>query len=102
MFTMSKVPSSVKIILDRNHLDVTDIDYFIFHQASKIVLENLIRKIDIPISKVITSIEKYGNTVSSSIPIVLSENSDKFKKGDKLILCGFGVGLSWGSILVEW
>ena len=79
-----------------NNLKINEIDYFIFHQANKYMLEMMRRKMNIPSNKFIICIENYGNTVSNTIPIALRENfnSELFKRSKNIILCGFGVGLS--------
>jgi len=104
MFTMSTVPDNVEKVLTESLNTVNEIDYFFFHQASKIVLENLRRKLKLPKEKVYSCIEEIGNTVSSSIPIALKIASDSklLKNHDRLLLSGFGVGLSWGSCILEW
>ena len=104
MFTMGTIPDNVEKVLIESSNTINDIDYFFFHQASKIVLENLSRKLKLPKEKVYSCIEEIGNTVSSSIPIALkiASNSRILKKKNKLLLSGFGVGLSWGSCILEW
>ena len=104
MFTMSAIPDNVEKVLFKSKNKINEIDYFFFHQASKIVLENLSRKLELPQEKVYSCIEEIGNTVSSSIPIALKIASDSglLKNNNKLLLSGFGVGLSWGSCIIEW
>ena len=104
MFTMSNIPDNVEKVLLKSTNKTNEIDYFFFHQASKIVLENLRRKLKLPKEKVYSCIEEIGNTVSSSIPIALKIASDSklLKNHDRLLLSGFGVGLSWGSCILEW
>jgi 3-oxoacyl-[acyl-carrier-protein] synthase-3 len=102
-FVNSKIPGHVRQILARNSLKDTDIALFVFHQASRTALDSLTRLLGLPKEKVFTNIEMTGNTVASSIPIALKEilDSQILKKGDKIVLCGFGVGLSWGAALME-
>jgi 3-oxoacyl-[acyl-carrier-protein] synthase-3 len=104
LFTMTKVPELINNILHRNNLTIGKIDYFIFHQASKIVIENLIRKMSLDKNKVYFNIEKIGNTVSSSIPIAISKliKKKQLKKNSKILLAGFGVGLSMGATIINW
>jgi len=102
MFTMSTVPDSIQLVLNKNNLKISDISYYLFHQASKIVLDNLKRKLNLSDDQLLSFFEETGNTVSSSIPILLSKYSKSFKKGDKIIISAFGVGLSWGTLLIEW
>ncbi|HQO10103.1 MAG TPA: ketoacyl-ACP synthase III [Clostridiales bacterium] len=103
-FTISAVPESVGTALRKNGLNISDIDVFVFHQANKFMLDYLRKKIGILEDKFIIDIEDTGNTVSSTIPIVLKRSEEKclIKKGYKVLICGFGVGLSWGSAVIEW
>lgn len=102
-FTLTNVPKTIQNVLDKAHLTQTDIAYYILHQANKFMLDNLRRKMNLPLEKFIYQIEDYGNTVSSTIPIALKASLDKdiFKSGDKILLCGFGVGYSWGSTILS-
>ena len=104
MFTMSKLPDFIFKFLKDNNLNINNIDKFIFHQASKIVLDNLRRKLNIDKNKIPLNYDKYGNTVSSSIPILLKDllDQNKIKKNENLLLIGFGVGLSLGIALMRW
>ncbi len=102
-FVNSKVPPSVKKILERNSLTIKDVDLFIFHQASALALDTLEHRLKIPPEKNFRNIENIGNVVSASIPIALDEaiTTGRVKTGDLVLLCGFGVGLSWGTALVR-
>jgi 3-oxoacyl-[acyl-carrier-protein] synthase-3 len=100
-FINSKVPGQIKSILERNSLDINDVDLFIFHQSSMMTLESLVRILKLDPEKVVINIQQLGNTVSASIPLAVKEalDTDRLQKGMKVILCGFGVGLSCGTIL---
>lgn len=102
-FVTTKVPPHVKMILERNNLTIDDIDLFVFHQASKMALDSLGRLLDIPEEKLFRNIHEVGNVVSTSVPVALKHALDegKIKKGDKVIACGFGVGLSWATTLLQ-
>lgn len=102
-FVNSRVPAQVEEILGRNHLTVDDIDLFIFHQASKMALDSLIRLLEIKPEKVFINLDQVGNTVSASIPIALKDAIDqgKVSSGDKVLLSGFGVGLSWATAIIQ-
>jgi len=104
MFTMGKVPECVTALLAKSGKTIGDIDHFIFHQASKIVIDNIVRRLELPEEKVFRNYQRIGNTVSASIPIALKDavSEKKIKKGDLVMLIGFGVGYSWGSCLVKW
>lgn len=102
-FTIQRVPDLVKDVLVKNNLEIGEIDYFIFHQANKFMLEYLRKKMKIHEDKFFNDLLYTGNTVSSTIPlaIVQSLNEGKIKNGSKILLAGFGVGLSWGATIVE-
>ncbi|NLX99501.1 MAG: ketoacyl-ACP synthase III [Rhodopirellula sp.] len=103
-FVNSRVPRQVSALLARNDLSVSDVDLFIFHQASKMALDSLDRLLKIPPDKTFRNLLMIGNTVSASIPIAIREAADqgRLKKGDTVVLCGFGVGMSLGSVLLKW
>ena len=92
-------------IMDKEGLISDDIDVFILHQANKFMLDHLKNKLNIPESKMHRSYQKYGNTVSSTIPIGLSleKSNDNFNKNKTktALLLGFGVGLSWAGAVVR-
>ena len=102
MFSLKTVPMMVNRLLEKSGYSKEDIDIFAFHQASKITLETLRNKLKIPEKKMIIDIMDYGNTASSSIPIVLTNAIEhgKIKKGDKILLASFGVGFSWASTII--
>lgn len=104
MFTMDMVPKCVNALLKEAGKTINDIDLFIFHQASKLVIDNIIRHLNLPVEKVYINYHKIGNTVSASIPIALKYAVDekRLKKGDQVMLVGFGVGYSWGACLIQW
>lgn len=97
------VPDAVVKILIKNQLSIDDISFFVFHQASKIALESIQKRLSISSDKMIIDMEDVGNLVSSSIPVAFSKlmDSKKLKRGQFVLFCGFGVGLSWGCSLVQ-
>jgi len=104
MFTMQRVPKCVNELLEKSKNTIDDVDLFVFHQATKVVIDNIVRILSLEESKVFRGYEKIGNTVSASIPIALKqvENQNLIKRGDLIMLVGFGVGLSWGACLIQW
>jgi 3-oxoacyl-[acyl-carrier-protein] synthase-3 len=102
-FTIKNIPSLIEKTILINNLKIEDIDFVIFHQANKFMLEYLRKKTKLPKNKFYIDIESVGNTVSNSIPIALSESKAKglIKNGDKVLLAGFGVGYSWGATIIE-
>ena len=103
-FTTANVPKLFRELLKINNLKKNQIKYFIFHQASKLVLDQLKKILNIPDEKFPINYDKVGNTVSSSIPILLKELQDqkKLRSKDKIMLIGFGVGLSASAYIIEW
>lgn len=103
-FAIRVVPQSIKRLLEKHQFVLSDIDLFIFHQANKFMLDFLRKKVKIPEEKFYINMTDVGNTVSATIPIALkrAENEGRLKKGYKVLLIGFGVGLSWGSTLIIW
>ena len=104
MFTMRVVPKAVNDLLIKEKCNTEDIDLFVFHQASKLVIDNLKRLLKLSNEKVFENYQLVGNTVSSSIPIALSQakSAKKIKKGSVVMLVGFGVGLSWGATIIRY
>jgi 3-oxoacyl-[acyl-carrier-protein] synthase-3 len=102
-FTIDAVPKVVTGVLQKNRLEMHEIDYFIFHQANKYMIQYLQKKIKIPQEKFFQNMLHTGNTVSATIPIALKEALDRgiVKKGDRILLCGFGVGYSWGAVIIK-
>ena len=102
-FTIRTVPPMIKQCLQKNNLTNEDIDLFVFHQANKFILEYLKKLLKIPSERFYINLEKYGNTVSSTIPIALKNAiiEKRLQPGNRVLLCGFGVGLSWGAITIQ-
>lgn len=98
-FTSESVPNLTKEILDKTSLTIETVDLFIFHQANKYMLNHLRKKIGIPDDKFFIAMEHCGNTVSSTIPIAMSEalTTNRFESCKNIILSGFGVGYSWAT-----
>ncbi|MEK4629451.1 MAG: ketoacyl-ACP synthase III [Solibacillus sp.] len=97
-FAMREVPKAINDLLTKENTTLNDYDYFIFHQANKYMLDALRRRMDIDKEKFSIQLHDCGNTVSSTIPIALKREIElgHIKNGDKVLLVGFGVGLSWG------
>lgn len=103
-FAVRKVPACIDLLLERAEVGKEDVAYFVLHQANARIIASVAKKLDVPIEKFPMNIEHCGNTSSASIPILLDEmNRDgMLKRGDKIVLCGFGGGLTWGAQLIEW
>ena len=104
MFTMREIPLAVEKCLNQAALAKEDVDLFVFHQASNLVLDSLTTKLKLPPEKVFKNLSQLGNTVSCTIPIALKDAlaEGKILPGKTIMLVGFGVGLSWGACIVKW
>jgi 3-oxoacyl-[acyl-carrier-protein] synthase-3 len=103
-FTLRVVPECIKRLLAKSDLTFDDVDLFVFHQANRFMLEQLRSKLGIPADRFLMSMSHCGNTVSSTIPIALHDavSSGRLVGGERVMLVGFGVGLSWGAAMVRW
>jgi 3-oxoacyl-[acyl-carrier-protein] synthase-3 len=101
-FTIKVVPKLVLQVLEKNKINLEDLDFVIFHQANKYIIEYLRKKIKIPKNKFYINLLTTGNTTSNTIPIGIKESLDNkvIKKKDKVLLVGFGVGYSWGGTII--
>ena len=101
-FTITEIPALVIETAQKNNLELDEIDYFIFHQANQFMLEYLRKKIKINPDKFCIDLKETGNTVSATIPIALKNalDANRITRGNKIMLVGFGVGLSWGATII--
>jgi 3-oxoacyl-[acyl-carrier-protein] synthase-3 len=102
-FTLREVPKAVRRLLEKTALSIEDVDYFIFHQGSKLMLDMLRKKLAIPTEKFVVDLEDVGNTVSSTIPIALARLRLRLPPAVEktVMLVGFGVGYSWAATIVK-
>ncbi|MDN3708742.1 beta-ketoacyl-ACP synthase III [Myroides ceti] len=89
-------------IMQRNNLTKEQIDWLVPHQANKRIIDATANRIDLDESKVMINIQKYGNTTSATLPLLLADFEQQLKKGDNLILASFGGGFTWGAIYLKW
>jgi 3-oxoacyl-[acyl-carrier-protein] synthase-3 len=98
-FAISKVPASIKRIIEFADISIEEYDFLVLHQANKMINDQIVRKIKMSSEKVLSSLMNYGNTSSVSIPLTITANKDRFFQRESQVLAsGFGVGLSWGSV----
>lgn len=102
-FATRQIPLVIEDVLDQAALLPDDIDYFVLHQANLRIIESIAKRLKADPEKFPTNVERVGNTSSASIPILLEEmkQAGKLKKGTKLVLSGFGAGLTYGACLLE-
>ena len=99
-FARKVVPTSIKEFCHENDIKLSDIDLFLLHQGSKVVVETVAKSLELSLARVPVDLTDIGNAVSSSIPILFEKymNQGNYKK---VLMSGFGVGLSWGNLLIE-
>ena len=101
-FAISKVPRSVKQLLAETGETIDDVDYLVFHQANRFMMDFFVKKLKIAPERVPFCINKYGNTSSASVPLTISsELNGKLEGSHTVVLSAFGAGLSWGSALLH-
>lgn len=101
-FAVSNMAEVAALIMERNGLDHEDVNWLVPHQANKRIIDATANRMGLDASKVMINIEKYGNTTSATLPLLLSDYEGKLKKGDKLIFAAFGGGFTWGSVYLTW
>lgn len=103
-FATRMVPEIVEQVINKANYTTEEIDWFLFHQANGRMLEVIARKLGVSLEKVPINVGSYGNTSSASLPILLDElvRAGKIKTGDRMVMSGFGAGLTWGALLLTW
>ncbi len=103
-FAVRKVPEIIEEILEQSDVSLEDIEYFILHQANRRIIEAVAKRLKTDISRFPMNLEEYANTSAATVPILLDEMNRKgmFKRGQKLMMAGFGAGLTWAGCLFEW
>lgn len=103
-FAVSTVPASIKKVVEQAGLEMEEIDYFVLHQANIRIIQSVAKRLRASEEKFPISLDHCGNISAGSVPILLDEIHRKglLKKGNKIVLSGFGGGLTWGSAVVEW
>lgn len=103
-FAVSKVPACILQVLEEAKLTPDDITYFLLHQANIRIIQSVAKRLKVNVDKFPISLDHCGNISAGSVPILLDEMNQKglLKKGDRIVLAGFGGGLSWGATVVTW
>jgi 3-oxoacyl-[acyl-carrier-protein] synthase-3 len=99
-FAATNVPKDIRQVVERNDLSLDDIDCFVLHQGSRFIVDTIAQRLKLDPAKVPFMAAEYGNTVSSSIPMMLDDLM-KDAKNNTMVLCGFGLGLSWASTVIK-
>lgn len=103
-FAVRTVPKAITEAIENAGLTVEDIDLFVIHQANIRIIESVAKRLKVPIEKFPTNLEECGNISAGSVPILLDfvNRRGMVKKGDKIVLAGFGAGLTWGAAVLTW
>lgn len=101
-YAVTNMADASEAILKRNNLTNEDVNWLVPHQANKRIIDATAQRINLEDSKVLMNIERYGNTTSATLPLVLADFEHLFKKGDTIIFAAFGGGFTWGSIYLKW
>lgn len=102
-FTIKRVPSLIQDTLALAQMNVEDVDYYIFHQSNQFIIKHLMKKLELPIEKVPIILKEFGNTGGPSVPLTITQGglNRPADRPLRMLLLGYGVGLSWGSALVR-
>ncbi|WP_396636327.1 beta-ketoacyl-ACP synthase III [Maribacter sp. R77961] len=101
-FAVSNMADVAEKIMTRNKLTDDDVSWLVPHQANKRIIDATAKRMGLDHSKVMMNIQRYGNTTSATLPLLLSDYEEQLKKGDKLVFAAFGGGFTWGSIYLKW
>ncbi|QAA34191.1 beta-ketoacyl-ACP synthase III [Clostridium manihotivorum] len=103
-FAVNTIPQAVKEVLEKSGTGLDELKYIFPHQANLRIVDAAAKKLDMPKEKFFINLNKYGNTSAASIPLAVDEANREglLKEGDKLVLVGFGGGLTWGAIYLQW
>src|SRR5690554_3463583 len=101
-FAVTNMADSAAKIMERNNLSHSDVNWLVPHQANKRIIDATSNRMGLDDSKVMMNIQKYGNTTSATLPLLLGDYEKQLKKGDNLVFAAFGGGFTWGSIYLKW
>jgi 3-oxoacyl-[acyl-carrier-protein] synthase III len=103
-FAVGTVPKAIRELLAEHGLQPSELDLVILHQSNLRMIESIMGALELPMDRAVTTVDAYGNTASASIPLTLRKAWDlgRLRAGSRVMLCGFGGGLSWGAALLRW
>ncbi len=101
-FAVSNMAEVASKIMESNNLTHNDVNWLVPHQANKRIIDATANRMELEPSKVMMNIQKYGNTTSATLPLLLNDYEKQLKKGDNLVFAAFGGGFTWGSIYLKW
>lgn len=101
-FAVSNMADVAARIMEQNNLSDQDVAWLVPHQANKRIIDATAKRMGLDHSKVMMNIQRYGNTTSATLPLLLNDYEDQLKKGDNIVFAAFGGGFTWGSIYLKW
>ena len=101
-FAVSNKADVAANIMERNNLSDEDVNWLVPHQANKRIIDATAKRMGLDSAKVMMNIERYGNTTSATLPLLLHDYEKQLKKGDNLVFAAFGGGFTWGAIYLTW
>jgi len=101
-FAIKNMADISEQLLERNGLTPDDVDWLVPHQANKRIIDGTAHRMGIPAERVMLNIDRYGNTTSGTLPLLLWDYESRLKRGDRLVLSAFGGGFTWGAMVVDW
>lgn len=102
VFATTTVPESIRAVLEKTQITPEEVAVYILHQANSRIMDSVAQKLGVPKERFFKNLSHYGNTSAASIPMALYDAKPLLNTGDKIILSGFGAGLTWGTMLLEW
>lgn len=101
-FAVNVAAKSIQNALEKAQVNIDEVKLFVLHQANERIIRSVAKTLGVELNLFFKNLDKYGNTSGASVPMALHEAKANLKNGDKIVLTGFGGGLTWGSIVVEW
>ena len=103
-FAVKKVPECINEVLEKADIALEDVDLFVLHQANERIIQSVAKRLKLDIHKFPMNISEYANTSAASVPILLDElnKAGKLVRGERIVMAGFGGGLSWGAAVLKW
>ena len=102
-FAISRPPISIKKLMEQYEITADDIDYFLIHQANKLIVDRIVKKLKLPLEKVPYDLQEFGNLGGASVPMLMTYNlSEEMSKRPLKLLCSsFGLGLTWATMIMK-
>lgn len=101
-YAVTNMGNTTQTVMSRNGLTMDNVDFFIPHQANIRIIQAIQQQLNLPDEKLLINIDRFGNTAGTSIPLVLWNYKERFRKGDNILMSAFGAGFTWGALYYKW